>query len=93
MKSAKNYEEIISNIKINGYPAGGQRAYLMSLTLRHAEVCITDSKTPKIVKDMHMKAMNNVSEALEYGLSKYGKNAKVIVLPHSLQIVTAKKEL
>lgn len=91
MKSAKNYEEIISNIRLNGYPAGGQRAYLMALTLRHAEVCITNSKTPEAVEDMHMKAMNNVNNALEYGLKCYGKHAKIIVLPHSLQVVTSKK--
>ncbi|MEW6624815.1 MAG: nickel-dependent lactate racemase [Bacillota bacterium] len=92
MKNAENPEDIISNIKRNGYPAGGQRAYLMALTLRHAEVCITNSKTPKTVEDMHMKAMNNVNAALEYGLRRYGRHAKVIVIPHSLQVVTAAKK-
>ena len=91
MQSAENIENIILDIQQNGYLAGGQRAYLMALTLRHAKVCITDSKTPEIVEKMHMKAMNNVSDALEYGLNHYGKNAKIIVLPHSLQVVTSKR--
>ena len=91
MKSAGNYEEVISDIQLKGYPAGGQRAYLLALTLQHAEICVTNSKTPQVVEEMHMKAMSNVSDALAYGLNRYGKQAKVVVLPHSLQVVTSKK--
>ncbi|WP_028308730.1 nickel-dependent lactate racemase [Desulfitibacter alkalitolerans] len=92
MKKAEGPEEIIYHIKENGFPAGGQRAYLMGLTLRYAKICITNSKTPEVVRQMHMKAKETILEALVYGMQIHGKNAKVIVLPHSLQVITTKNK-
>jgi len=90
MSKASNIDELIDNIRANGYPAGGQRAYLLALTLKHADLIITNSKTPDIVQDMHMKAMASLQEALNYGLERFGEDAKVVVLPHSIQVMTVK---
>lgn len=92
MSNAENIDSIINNIRKNGYPAGGQRAYLLALTLKHADLIITNSKTPEIVEDIHMKSMATLQDALKYGLERYGKeDAKVVVLPHSIQVMTVER--
>jgi nickel-dependent lactate racemase len=37
-----------------------------------------------------MKAMASLQEALNYGLERFGEDAKVVVLPHSIQVMTVK---
>ncbi|MBZ4654870.1 MAG: hypothetical protein JG781_2227 [Peptococcaceae bacterium] len=90
MKTAQDIDSLINDIRINGYPAGGQRAYLLALTLKHAELIVTDTKVPKIVEDMFMKYMPTLEDAIKYGLQRFGHNAKIVVLPHSVQVMTVK---
>jgi nickel-dependent lactate racemase len=92
MKNARDLESLIKDIKINGYPAGGQRAYLLALTLKHAELVITNTKAPAAVENMFMKAMPRLEDALKYGFARYGSDAKIIVLPQSVQVMTVKSE-
>ncbi|MDA8227677.1 MAG: nickel-dependent lactate racemase [Desulfitobacterium hafniense] len=92
MKKAESLDSLINNIRVEGYPAGGQRAYLLALTLKHAELVITNTKAPDAVENMFMKYMASLEEALKYGLERFGNDAKVVVLPHSVQVMTVKSE-
>jgi len=92
MKSSQDRDSLINEIKFKGYPAGGQRAYLLALTLKHAELIITNSKTPDAVENMFMKNMASLEDALRYGIKRFGDTAKIVVLPHSVQVMTVEKD-
>jgi len=91
MKQAKDLDSLISDIRINGYPAGGQRAYLLALTLKHAELIITNTQAAEAVDNMFMKYRKNLESALKYGMERFGDNAKIVFIPHSIQVMTVEK--
>lgn len=90
MASVTSPKKLIEKVKKEGYPAGGQRAYLMALTMEHAEVVIVSSATPEVVRKMHMQHFDTIDEAIRYGLQRFGDDAKIWVIPHSMQVITVK---
>lgn len=88
MKEAPDINQLVSTVRARGYPAGGQRAYLLALTLGYADLIIAGSVTPKVVEDMHMSARPTMDAALKYAFERFGDKVKVIVLPHSIQLIT-----
>lgn len=92
MKNADDLDSLINDIREIGYPAGGQRAYLLALTLKHAELIITNTKETQAVENMFMKSMTSLEDAIRYGLKRFGDDAKIMVLPHSVQVMTVEKK-
>ncbi|GAB6156151.1 nickel-dependent lactate racemase [Desulfosporosinus burensis] len=92
MKNAQDLDSLINDIREIGYPAGGQRAYLLALTLKYAELVITNTKETEAVENMFMKNMASLEDAIRYGLQRFGDDAKIMVLPHSVQVMTVKKK-
>lgn len=89
-RNAASLDDILLDIRRNGVAAGGHRAYLMALTLKHAQVVIVGSRTPDVVRELYMTAMDTVEEAMEYGFRRFGRGACVYSIPHSLHVVTDK---
>lgn len=88
MKQANNIDDLVKEIRKRGYSGGGQRAYLLALTLQHADVLITGSKKPQVVRDMHMMALPEIDYAIGYAMERFGKDAKFAVSPHSIYAIT-----
>ncbi|CAA7603056.1 Domain of unknown function DUF2088 [Acididesulfobacillus acetoxydans] len=86
--SASNLDEVIKNIRSEGVPPGGHRAYLLARTLKHADLAIVGSTIPEEVRKMFMLHFDSMAEALDYGLARFGERSRVSVISHSLQVIT-----
>jgi nickel-dependent lactate racemase len=82
--SARDMKELIEKMRLEGYRPGEQRAYVMAKVLSHCEVAVVGAKCPQTVEKLHMKALADMNEAVEYIRERFGKEASVLIVPHSL---------
>jgi nickel-dependent lactate racemase len=87
MRSARDATEIVETARQEGYPAGGQRAFVVAKVLQECEVVIVGSEDPGIVEEAKMRPVAGMAEALEYVERKHGRDADVLVVPHALHTV------
>lgn len=67
------------------FGAGEQRAYTLARVLEHARMILAGSRVPrKLLGQMFIKSAPNVEAALEMAFEELGRDAKVLVIPHSL---------
>ncbi|MCJ7720662.1 MAG: hypothetical protein MUO36_04255, partial [Candidatus Hadarchaeum sp.] len=77
--------EAVKKGKEIGFEAGEQRAYMVAKVLEHAKVIVAGSSIPpKVLQEMFFDSAKTVDEALGKAFKIAGKNAKVLVIPHSL---------
>lgn len=84
VKSARNATEIVDEARKRGYPAGGQRAFVMAKVLQHCEVIIVGAEHPGLVKEMKMIPATNMLEALHFVENKHGRDADMLIVRHAL---------
>ena len=84
MKWASNATVILEDARRNGYPAGGQRAFVMAKVLQECEVIIVGSECPQLVSEMKMIPAPDMVEALAFVEEKHGREAGVLIVPHAL---------
>jgi len=84
VKSARDAAEIVDDARKRGYPAGGQRAFVMAKVLQHCEVIIVGSEHPELVKEMKMIPAVNMVEALRFVEDKHGRDADMLIVRHAL---------
>lgn len=84
LSSKDSVDDLVNEIRAKGYPAGGQRAYMVAKALRWADFIIVGSKIPEEVQRAHLKTARNIHEALEFALKKCGTDAEVMVMPRTL---------
>jgi nickel-dependent lactate racemase len=81
--------EAVKKGKKIGFEAGEQRAYMVAKVLEHAKVIVVGSSIPqKVLQEMFFDSAKTVDEALSKAFKIAGKNAKVLVIPHSLLTIT-----
>lgn len=85
MKSAKDVETILHDARTKGYRPGEQRAFVMAKVMEKNEVVVVGAKCPDIIKAAKMKPIATMEEAIKYIEEKFGKLAKILIVPHSLQ--------
>ena len=84
MKWASSATEVLEDARRNGYPAGGQRAFVMAKVLQECEVIIVGSECPQLVSEMKMIPAADMVEALGFVEEKHGREADVVIVPHAL---------
>ncbi|HET8626381.1 MAG TPA: nickel-dependent lactate racemase [Thermomicrobiales bacterium] len=76
---------VIADAHANGYPPGGQRAYIMAQVLQHCTVVVVGARDPEVVQRAHMTAVPAMDDALALVAARFGPAADVLIVPHALQ--------
>jgi len=87
MRSAHDAKEIVDTARKEGYPAGGQRAFVVAKVLQECEVVIVGSEQPGLVEETKMLPVADMIEAFQFVERKHGRDADVLVVPHALHVV------
>lgn len=84
MKSARKPADIVEAARRDGYPAGGQRAFVLAKVLESCEVVVVGCAYPTLVQDLKMIPAQDMAEAFRFVARKHGKGADVLIVPHAL---------
>lgn len=91
MKHSSDATEILEDARRNGYPAGGQRAFVVAKVLQECDVVIVGSEHPELVRDTKMIPAADMGEALRFVEEKHGREADVLIVPHALHTLPVVK--
>jgi nickel-dependent lactate racemase len=92
MRSAHDPKEIVETARREGYPAGGQRAFVVAKVLQECEVVIVGSEHPGLIRETKMIPIADMMEAFQFVERKHGRDADVLVVPHALHVVAVVAE-
>jgi nickel-dependent lactate racemase len=84
MKYASNPSQVVESARKDGYPAGGQRAFVLARVLEYCEVVVVGCEHPRLVEDLKMIPAQDMAEAFRFVARKHGKSADVLIVPHAL---------
>jgi nickel-dependent lactate racemase len=84
MRAAGAPSEIVDAARTEGYPAGGQRAFVLAKLLEACDVVVVGCERPSLVKDLKMIPARDMDEALGFAKSKHRAGTDVLVVPHAL---------
>jgi nickel-dependent lactate racemase len=87
MRSARDAEEIVETARKGGYPAGGQRAFVVAKVLQDCDVVVVGSEQPRLVEEAKMRPVADMNEAFRFVEQKHGTGIDVLVVPHALHTV------
>lgn len=84
MRSARKPAEIVEAARRDGYPAGGQRAFVLAKVLESCDVVVVGCEQPTLVEDLKMMPAQDMPDAFRFVARKHGKGADVLIVPHAL---------
>jgi nickel-dependent lactate racemase len=85
MKNANSMVSLLNELRRTGYPPGAQRAFIMAKVLEKSQVIIVGSKTPEVVRQLHMIPATDMDEGLYLAECKIGrKDLAVLLVPQAL---------
>jgi nickel-dependent lactate racemase len=84
MKAAGSPTQILEDARKDGYPAGGQRAFVLAKVLEACDVVVVGCEHPAVVEELKMIPASDMAEAFGFVERKHGKGADVLVVPHAL---------
>lgn len=84
MKYAASPSDVVERARREGYPAGGQRAFVLSRVLEYCEVVVVGCEDSELVREVKMTPARDMDEALELVQRKHGTDAQVLIVPHAL---------
>jgi nickel-dependent lactate racemase len=84
MRDAPDIQFILEDARRNGYPPGGQRAFVMAKVLEQAHVVIVGSECPDLVRACKMIPAETMDEALGLASAKLGPSCQVLIVPHAM---------
>ena len=85
MRDAITMSSLLKELRNTGYPPGAQRAFIMAKVLEKTDVIIVGSKTPGIVRQVHMIPAADMEQAFHISAQKIGKEElNVLIVPHAL---------
>ncbi len=85
LKNARDMPSLLEEMRRKGFPPGAQRAFIMAKVMEKVEVAIAQSEVPQIVREAKMTAIDSMEQVGPYIESKFGPDAKVLIVPRSLQ--------
>ncbi len=94
MRQANDMPSLVADLRSTGFPPGAQRAFVMAKVLEKTHVIIVDSKTPDVVRQLHMIPALGMDEAFRMVAEKIGRqDLDVLIVPHAmLTLPIVKKE-
>jgi nickel-dependent lactate racemase len=91
MKFASDATEVLQDARRHGYPAGGQRAFVMAKVLQECEVIIVGTEHPQLVREIKMIPAADMGEALRLVEKRHGREADILIVPHALHTLPVVK--
>lgn len=84
MRDAPDIATILNDARLNGYPPGQQRAFVMAKVLEQSNVIIVGSECPELISECKMIPAATMSEALEIAATQLNKDCEVLIVPHAM---------
>ncbi len=84
MRDAPSVAAILADAREHGYPAGGQRAFIMAKVMLEHAVIIVGARDPGVVRDAKMDSARTMEEAFALVAGRLGRPGNVLVVPHAL---------
>ena len=85
MRDAITMPSLLKELRESGYPPGAQRAFIMAKVLEKTDVIVVGSKTPDMVRQIHMIPAADMEQAFHISAKKIGRqNLDVLIVPHAL---------
>jgi nickel-dependent lactate racemase len=84
LKYAADASEVVDNARQHGYPAGGQRAFVLARVLEYCQVVVVGCREPDLVHEVKMTPARDMEEALQLVQDKHGLEADMLIVPHAL---------
>ena len=84
MRDAPDVQYILDDARLNGYPPGQQRAFVMAKVLEQAHVLIVGSECPDLVTACKMVPAATMDEALNIATRDLGVECQVLIVPHAM---------
>jgi len=86
MERTGDMVSLLAELRRTGYPPGAQRAFIMAKVLAKSHVIIVGSKTPEVVRQLHMITAKDMQEAFHLAESQIGRrDLEVLLVPQALQ--------
>jgi nickel-dependent lactate racemase len=85
MSQASDMRSLLKEMRASGYPPGAQRAFIIAKVLERIDIIVVGSKTPDIVRRVHMIPAHNMDDAFRICAQKIGRgDLDILVIPHAL---------
>jgi lactate racemase len=84
MRDMPDVQAILDDARLNGYPPGQQRAFIMAKVLEVSRVIIVGSECPEIISACKMIPATTMNEALQIAAADVGESCDVLIVPHAL---------
>ena len=63
LSGATSPQAVIADARTNGYPPGGQRAFVVAKVLEHCAIIVVGAQDPDLVRGAHMTPVATMDEA------------------------------
>lgn len=84
LSAADSPPSLVARLRQEGYPPGGQRAYIVAQMLTGCQVIVVGAENPAIVEQCHMTPSASMEEALALAQARMDKEAETLIVPHAL---------
>jgi nickel-dependent lactate racemase len=84
LSDANDVASLVAHLREDGYPPGGQRAYIVAQMLTGCQVIVVGAEDPAIVQQCHMTPAATMEEALALAQDWIGREAEALIVPHAL---------
>jgi nickel-dependent lactate racemase len=85
MRNAPDMQTILHDARTNGYKPGEQRAFVMAKVMEMTEVVVVGSECPDVIREAHMLPLETMDQLFRHIKNRFGADARVLIVPHSLQ--------
>ena len=85
MQNSADMPTLLDELRRTGYPPGAQRAFVMAKVMEKTHVIVVGSRTPDLVRQVHMLPAADMDRAFRIAAEKIGRNdLDVLIVPHAL---------
>lgn len=85
MGQYQDMADLLDHCRLNGYPAGAQRAFIMAKVLEKVSVIVVGSQTPDLVAKLHMVTAPDMDQAFRLAKDMLGRSdLEAVIVPHAL---------
>ena len=92
MRDKPDVRAILEDGRVNGFPPGQQRAFVMAKVLEKAKVIIVGSECPDIVAACKMIPAASMDEAVRIASNERGMSCDVLIVPHAMLTLPVVKQ-
>jgi len=84
LSSVDDPSSLIAHLQEQGYPPGGQRAYMMAQVLAGCQVIVVGAEDPALIRRCHMTSAATMEQAFALAQARIGQELEALIVPHAL---------